>query len=298
MKWVLAAALLVVLVCLAVCWQRFAITNVSVVHEDAAAIRPAIPAPAGRKKVPAANTAVAPPALQKNPDAQIDAENSPATGVDARLSEAVHSQACSPSARARARSQQQKYRRVLQGLQDAPDVTAEAIASYQAVVDNVEQYLDRCAKLPEPLRDQGSAVLERLAEAGYPHARVTYVRSVFYDYVGLPPGEVIEDIDEVIRRRDLARRYLALAVANCEDGVWSARFDAQGSGLLPDDPVARVAAMQAYYRYMMQRGAEAGQLQHIHDTLDAAAQSLDDAGRSRALQMGEADIARCHSSSH
>ena len=187
-----------------------------------------------------------------------------------------------------------EYRRgFLPRLRDTPTTTAQAIANYQGIIESLQHSLDGCDSLPEAQRDQGPALLERLAEEGYPGARVAYVRSAMSDYSTLDKDELLEDIDEVIRRRDLTRRYLALAVANCEAGIWSARFDLLDVGVLPDDPVTRVAAMQAYYRAAMQAGEQADHLQHMHDTLDAAAKNLDDANRSRALQLGEAEVARC-----
>ena len=152
-----------------------------------------------------------------------------------------------------------------------------------------------CEATPEAERDQGMALLQRAAEAGVPGARTAYARNALAEYADAP--DVLANIDEVRRRRDLMQRFLAEAQAQCEPDVWSARFDLLNvAGLGSRDRAAQVAIIQAYYAVQLAHGEEAAHLQHVQDTLDAAANGLDAATRERALRQGEAEAARCAAS--
>ena len=152
-----------------------------------------------------------------------------------------------------------------------------------------------CEGIPAAERDNGLALMQRAAEAGVPGARTAYARNAFEDYV--TAADVWQDLDEARRRRDLARRFLDEAKVQCDPDVWSARFDLRGVAALDShDAAAQVAIIQAYYSAQLARGEDAAHLQHVRDTLDAAAEGLDPAARERAVRQGEADVARCAAS--
>ncbi len=193
----------------------------------------------------------------------------------------------------------------LQGLDDllrgdAPKrpglvTTQQVLEARQAVTALLEENrkaLAACEALPEVDRRSGMALLQRAAETGVAGARIAYARNAFDEYTSAQA--LIANLDEVVRRRELVRRFLAESQAQCDPAVWSARFDLRDT-LAPGsrDPAAQVAIIQAYYRAEMANGEEADHLQHVHDTLDAIGRGLDASALNRALRQGDADFARC-----
>ncbi len=175
------------------------------------------------------------------------------------------------------------------GLADARLATASR-------VEEDRRALAACESLPEAERRSGLALLQRAAETGISGARIAYARNAFSEYTS--PEALVANLDEVVRRRDLVRHFLAQSLAQCEPDIWAVRFDLRDVLAGSRDPAAQVAIIQAYYRSELARGEEAAHLQHVRDTLDTAGQSLDAAARDGAMRQGDAAVARCAAVSH
>lgn len=175
------------------------------------------------------------------------------------------------------------------GLADARLATA-------ARVEEDRRALAACMNLPEAERRSGLALLQRAAETGITGARIAYARNAFGDYAS--PEELVANLDEVVRRRDLVRQFVAQSLAQCEPDVWAVRFDLRDVLAGSRDPAYQVAIIQAYYRAELARGEEAAHLQHVRDTLDTVGQGLDAAARDAAMRQGDADVARCAGITH
>lgn len=90
------------------------------------------------------------------------------------------------------------------------------------------------------------ALLERAAEAGQVQAMLDYAQHAFADYGST--ADMLQDADEVKRRKEKARAFLRQALRRGEARALMLQADAYAAGPLEDiDPLAAYAHMSAFF---------------------------------------------------
>lgn len=156
----------------------------------------------------------------------------------------------------------------------------------EVLVAGMRHTIARCESVPPEERNRAFAWIERAAAAGDLDAREMFFTQALDDF----PDEaaVIANIDEVERRRDVARRFAREDIAACVDGVFdtqSRAFDVLGMA----DPVERMAILHAAF-LMQPRGGNSAQKTEM---FDAEAQAVDEFALIEARRRGAALYAHC-----
>ncbi|WP_257385545.1 hypothetical protein [Tahibacter caeni] len=199
--------------------------------------------------------------------------------------------------------EQASLRRLREQLRDDADspgnavTSAAATANYERRLGGQHNDIADCEAVPGPLRDGGLDWLERAAATGYGEAQVAYADAVFDQFTQLDDDEAVARIEDYRRRRDLARRFLAEAVAHC---ATRALFTQYYWGELLFDPrderayaINLGAATDAVARIDVEQGLPATARQERQRQFDARLQKFDEAARAEARRRGEAQFKLC-----
>lgn len=158
-----------------------------------------------------------------------------------------------------------------------------------------QRRLDDCAAVPADA-PSGLDWLQRAGEMGYGPAQLDYVQQALSEYAAGDIDGVADQIEEILRRRDLARRFMAEAMTHCVPGAL--QFQAANAEYLFDAAdaqayrIARAAAAAALWR----ETAANGDPQHVaslQQDFDFLARELDEVSRAAALRQGEAMFNSC-----
>lgn len=175
------------------------------------------------------------------------------------------------------------------------DATAQANARRQ--MDDMREDIADCEALPDTVRNSGLDWMERAAATGNGEAQVDYVEHAFGAFAALDDDEVVAQIEEFRRHRDLARGYAAEALARCAPRASFVQY--YWGNLLFDHRDARAyainlaAATDAVARLDSAQGASAAIVQRRQREFDAALQNFDEAARAEARRRGEARFNAC-----
>ncbi|TDR43005.1 hypothetical protein DFR29_1079 [Tahibacter aquaticus] len=168
-------------------------------------------------------------------------------------------------------------------------IRADYVAQQQA-------RLDECAIVPA---GAPSALdwLQRAGEMGYGPAQLDYVQQAMGDYGVAEPNAVAEQIEEILRRRELARRFMAEAMTHCVPGAL--RYQAGNSEILFDAgnaqayAISRAAAADALWRETAATNEHGELAARLREDFDFLARELDEVSRAAAQRQGEAMYNTC-----
>lgn len=185
-------------------------------------------------------------------------------------------------------------------LEKGRELPPRADENYRKVrADYVAQQqvkIDECTIVPA---DAPSALdwLQRAGEMGYGPAQLDYVQQAMGDYGVAEPHEVAGQIEEILRRRDLARRFMAEAMTHCVPGAL--RYQAANSEILFDAAsaqayaISRAAAADALWRETAAAHGDADYAARLREDFDFLARELDEVSRAAAQRQGEAMYNTC-----
>ncbi|HVH33835.1 MAG TPA: hypothetical protein VM847_06975 [Tahibacter sp.] len=188
-------------------------------------------------------------------------------------------------------------RQLREDIAQLTDQETPAAANARRQVDNLRNTIADCEALPADLRDSGLDWMERAAATGSGAAQVEYVEFAFGSFMSLDEDEVVAQIEDFRRRRDLARRFADEALAHCAPRAEFIRY--YWANLLLDqrDPRAYAievaTAVDALARDDVARGAPASTVQERQRTFDSLLQKFDEAARAEARRRGEAQFNAC-----
>lgn len=170
-------------------------------------------------------------------------------------------------------------------------------ANIQRALDQDQQQLADCEAVPEALRRSGADWLEKAAATGSGPAQLTYVQEALYEFPLLSEDQAVTQIDEFLRRRDLARRFLAEAMTHCVPEALRTQLDF-GKYLFDhkdrrDYAINRAASAAALLREYRAQGAAAVAVEAMQGEFDYLAKELDAAARADAQRRGEAMFNTC-----
>ncbi len=177
------------------------------------------------------------------------------------------------------------------------DQETPAAANARRQADNQRNDIADCEALSDDLRNSGLDWMERAAATGSGAAQVDYVEFAFGSFMALDEDEVVAQIEDFRRRRDLARRFADEALAHCAPRAEFIRY--YWSNLLLDkrDPRAYAievaTAVDALARNDVAQGAPASTVQERQRTFDSLLQDFGAAARAEARRRGEARFNAC-----
>jgi hypothetical protein len=162
-------------------------------------------------------------------------------------------------------------------------------------IENARSLIADCEALSAAERGSGADWLQRAADLGYGPAQLSYAETALADYRWYSNERVVAEIDEIIRRRELARRYIGEALTHCMPGALGAQ--ARTLSLLFDGGDARALALaQAAASDAALREATAANpsvWSGFAEDIELAAHHLDAAGLAEARRQGEAMYQAC-----
>lgn len=170
-------------------------------------------------------------------------------------------------------------------------------ANIRRTMESDQRELDECEALPQPLRSSGPEWLERAAASGSGAAQLAYVQNALYEFTLLGEDEAVGQIDEYLRRRDLARRFLAEAMTHCVPEALRTQLDF-GKFLFDhkdrrDYAINRAASADALLREYRAQGAPGVATEAMQGEFDYLAKELDPVARADAQRRGEAMFNTC-----
>ena len=174
--------------------------------------------------------------------------------------------------------------------QQAPPGDAKARFQAAALRDDIDmrtRTIAECEAVPEGER-RSIAWIEAAALAGHRQARGIYLVDGL-DEFGLGAPDFIANIDEVMRRRDIARRFAREDVDACVPGAFGTRMAAMDRTLGVLEPAQRLEAAQA----AMLEARSDDQRDVARTFASEAAAGLDVAAREQARRAGEDAWRRC-----
>lgn len=178
-----------------------------------------------------------------------------------------------------------------------PGLNAAAQANARRQQENLRDDIADCEAVPDAVRNSGLDWMERAAATGSGAAQVDYVEFAFGAFMQMDDDEVVAEIDEIRRRRDLARRFVAEAMAHCAPRASFVQY--YWGDLLFDHGDARAyainlaAATDAVARLDIAEGAPATIVQGRQRQFESALRGFDAAARAEALRRGEAQFKAC-----
>lgn len=179
---------------------------------------------------------------------------------------------------------------------ELPPLSDPAFANGAQYMAAQQRRIDDCNAVPANA-PSGLDWLQRAGELGYGPAQLDYVQQALNDYAGNEIDEVADSIEEILRRRDLARRFMAEAMTHCVPGAL--RFQAANAQYLFDARdarayrIARAAAAAALWRETAAANGHADHVANLQNDFDFLAQELDEVSRAAALRQGEAMFNSC-----
>ena len=170
-------------------------------------------------------------------------------------------------------------------------------ANLRRGLEEDQRRLDECEAVPEPLRSSGVDWLEKAAATGSGTAQLVYVQEALYEFTLLDEHQAVAQIDEFLRRRDLARRFLAEAMTHCVPDALRTQLDFGKYLFERKDPrdyaINRAAAADALLREYRAQGAMAVAVENMQGEFDYLAKELDAPARAAAQRRGEAMFNTC-----
>ncbi|MCQ4163394.1 hypothetical protein [Tahibacter harae] len=170
-------------------------------------------------------------------------------------------------------------------------------ANLRRGLEEDQRRLDECKAVPEPLRSSGVDWLEKAAATGSGTAQLVYVQEALYEFTLLDEHQAVAQIDEFLRRRDLARRFLAEAMTHCVPDALRTQLDFGKYLFERKDPrdyaINRAAAADALLREYRAQGAMAVAVENMQGEFDYLAKELDAPARAAAQRRGEAMFNTC-----
>ena len=170
---------------------------------------------------------------------------------------------------------------------DAMFSRAEAGASPWQLMSDAQPAA--CDALPAEERERGLAWIERAATAGDAAARRTFLQYALEDHY--MPETVAADLEELVRRRDVARDFVREAMEHCEPDAFAMQRGAF-TLLGMDDAVERIAVLHAERLGQPSRG-ETGQGSEAAVQFAMESTHVDAAVVAEAERRGAAMHARC-----
>lgn len=177
-----------------------------------------------------------------------------------------------------------------------PDADAGLRANRAQYLAAQQRRIDECAAIPADAAS-GLDWLQRAGEAGYGPAQLDYVQQALAEYAGSEADAVVDQIEEILRRRDLARRFMAEAMTHCVPGAL--QFQAANAHYLFDAAdaqayrIAHAAAAAALWRETAAANGDADHVANLQRDVDHLLQGLDEVSRATALRQGEAMFNSC-----
>lgn len=198
---------------------------------------------------------------------------------------------CSDSALSRLR------RQLREDAAQPTDRETPAAVNARRQVENLRNNIADCEALSDDLRNSGLDWMERAAATGSGTAQVEYVEFALGSFMSLDEDEVVAQIEDFRRRRDLARRFADEALAHCAPRAEFIRY--YWANLLLDrrDPRAYAievaTAVDALARSDVAQGAPVSTVQQRQRDFEVVLQGLDEAARAEARRRGEARFNAC-----
>lgn len=159
-----------------------------------------------------------------------------------------------------------------------------------------QRRIDDCAAVPA---DAPSSLdwLQRAGEMGYGPAQLDYVQQALAEYAGSEADAIADRIEEILRRRDLARRFMAEAMTHCVPGALQVQvanaqylFDATDTQA---HRIAHAAAAAALWRETAAANGDADHVANLQGDVEHLMRGLDEVSRATALRQGEAMYNSC-----
>lgn len=203
---------------------------------------------------------------------------------------------CSDNGLAGLRRGLQQDRKSLLG-DEKHDWSPAAQANIQKRVDTTLRVLAECEALPQNQRGRGFDWMEKAAASGWGKAQLDYVQFALGEFNALDQDEAITQIEEFLRRRQLAQRFMAEAMTHCVAEALNVQTFAAvrlfGGGDARDAAINRAAAADAAAREGSATGAHAIYIDGRQRDFDYFLTGLDDAARAEARRRGEAMFNTC-----
>lgn len=198
---------------------------------------------------------------------------------------------CSPNRRrALEQAVMAEQRRELAPLSDP------AFANRAQYMAAQQRRVDDCNAVPADA-PSGLDWLQRAGEMGYGPAQLDYVQQALADYAGSEADEVVDGIEEILRRRDLARRFMAEAMTHCVPGAL--QFQVANAQYLFDSSdaqayrIAHAASAAALWRETAAANGDAEHVANLQRDVEHLMRGLDEVSRAVALRQGEAMFNSC-----
>lgn len=170
-------------------------------------------------------------------------------------------------------------------------------ANLRRGLEDDQRRLDECEAVPEPLRSSGAGWLEKAAASGSGAAQLSYVQEALYEFTLLDEQQAVAQVEEFLRRRDLARRFLAEAMTHCAPGALRTQLDFGkylfDHGDRRDYAISRAASADALLREYRAQGAPAVAVEAMRGEFDYLVKELDAPARAAAQRRGEAMFNTC-----
>ena len=152
-------------------------------------------------------------------------------------------------------------------------------------IEAIREWDTYCATIPAEERARGLAWIETAAATGDADARRHFFANALAEFAD--ETAILANIDEVERRRDVARRFAREDLAACVQGVFdlqSEAFDLLGMA----DPVERLAMLHASVLSQPH-----GEYSNTADAFEQEARAVDEAALIEARRRGAAMHAYC-----
>lgn len=203
---------------------------------------------------------------------------------------------CSSNGMANQRRYLQSYQSYQRGNEDGP-LSAAVQANVKKNIDTALRMLAECEGLPESQRGRGIDWMEQAAASGWGKAQLDYVEFALGEFRTLDENQAITQIEEFLRRRELAQRFLAEAMTRCVPLALNVQTFASDllfdGGNARDYAINRAAAAVAAEREGMAAGADTLYLENRRSEFYSFVGELDDAARAEAHRRGEAMFNTC-----
>lgn len=312
----MAAAVVAMLGLILSAWLWFATPSVPPAKALAAAPTPAAATPAG---TPSTDTGTASVATEPGVAHPLPAEPPPlpAALVEARWLSEVHDELlqraeggdvaamlllghrlipCSDNDLASQRQQLLRDRKTLSS-DDEDERKPTVRTTTQKRIDTILRMIAECEALPESERGRGFDWMEKAAASGWGKAQLSYVQLALGEFSSLHEDEAIIQIEEFLRRRALAQRFMAEAMTHCAPGALNVQTFAAnllfGGRDARDAAINRAAAADAAAREGIATGAEAAYIDGRQRDFDYFLGDLDATARAEARRRGEAMFNTC-----
>lgn len=203
---------------------------------------------------------------------------------------------CSDNEMASQRQQLQRDRKSLSG-DEKHEWSPTAQANIQKRIDTTLRVFAECEALPQSQRSRGFDWMEKAAASGWGKAQLDYVQFALGEFRALHEDEAIIQIEEFLRRRALAQRFMAEALTHCVPEALNVQTFA--AGLLfggrdsRDAAINRAAAADAAAREGSASGAQAVYIEGREHDFNYFLGDLDAAARAEARRRGEAMFNTC-----